>query len=46
MAPALAQLSVGGMELPPNYNTFQPPAVGGTYVDPVFGSTVKRISNA
>jgi len=46
MAPALAQLPVGGLELPPNYNTFQPPAVGGTYADPVFGSTVKRISNA
>ena len=46
MTPALAQLAAGGMEVPPNYNTFQPPAVGGTYVDPVFGSTVKRISNA
>ena len=46
MAPAFAQLVAGGVELPPNYNTFQPPAVGGTYVDPVFGSTVKRISNA
>jgi len=46
IAPVFAQLSIGGVELPPNYNTFQPPAVGGTYVDPVFGSTVKRISNA
>ena len=46
MTPALAQSSVGGVQLPPDYNTFQPPAVGGTYVDPVFGSTVKRISNA
>ncbi|SPF45627.1 exported hypothetical protein [Candidatus Sulfopaludibacter sp. SbA4] len=46
MAPALAQLATGGVENPPNYNTFQPPSVGGTYVDPVFGSTVKRISNA
>jgi hypothetical protein len=46
IAPAFAQLSAGGPELPPNYNTFQPPAVGGTYVDPVFGSTIKRISNA
>lgn len=44
--PALGQLSPGGVELPTNYNTFQPPGVGGTYVDPVFGSTVKRISNA
>ena len=46
LAPALAQLPATGVELPVNYNTFQPPAVGGTYADPVFGSTVKRISNA
>jgi hypothetical protein len=46
MAPALAQLVVGGLEFPPNYDTFQPPAVGGSYVDPVFGSTVRRMSNA
>ncbi|MCX6625475.1 MAG: hypothetical protein NTY38_31320, partial [Acidobacteria bacterium] len=45
MAPVLAQLPVVGLALPPNYGAFQPPAVGGTYVDPVFGSTVKRISN-
>ena len=36
----------GGLALPPNYNTFQPPAVGGSYVDPVFGSTIRRVSNA
>ena len=46
MAPAVRSCAAGGPELPPNYDTFQPPAVGGTYVDPVFGSTVKRISNA
>lgn len=45
-APAWAQLTAGGVEVPPNYNTFQPPSVGGSYVDPVFGSTIKRISNA
>ena len=44
--PALAQLSAGGVEFPTNYSTFQPPAVGGIYVDPVFGTTVKRMSNA
>jgi len=44
--PAFAQLSAGGVELPTNYNSFQPPGVGGSYVDPVFGSTVTRISNA
>ena len=31
---------------PPNYNTFLPPAVLGSYSDPVFGTTIKRISNA
>lgn len=46
MAPAFAQLTVSGLEPPPNYDTFQPPVVGGTYVDPVFGSTIKRVSNA
>jgi len=45
-APALAQLSSIGVQPPPNYDTFLPPAVGGIYVDPAFGSTVKRISNA
>jgi len=34
MAPVLAQLPARGLQLPPNYNTFQPPAVGGAYVDP------------
>jgi len=46
MAPALAQLAARGVELPADYSTFQPPPVGGTYVDSVFGTTVKRISNA
>src|SRR5262245_43419160 len=31
---------------PPNYLTFQPPAAGGSYTDPIFGSVVKRMSNA
>ena len=31
---------------PPNYNTFLPPLSGGTYVDPVFGTTIKRVTNA
>jgi hypothetical protein len=45
MAPSLAQSSAGGVMLPPDYDTFQPPAVHGSYIDPVFGSTIKRISN-
>src|SRR5262245_52781612 len=30
----------------PNYTTFRPPAKGGSYTDPVFGTAVKRISDA
>ena len=43
---ALAQITTTGVQLAPNYNTFVPPAAGGTYVDPVFGTTIKRVSNA
>ena len=46
VAPALAQLTGTGIEPAPNYDTFVPPPVGGSYVDPVFGSTIKRVSNA
>jgi len=31
---------------PPNYYTLQPPAAGGSYVDPIFGTTIKRMSNS
>ena len=31
---------------PSNYNTFLPPPMGGAYVDPVFGTTVMRLSDA
>ena len=43
---AVAQLTTAGIELAPNYDTFVPPLVGVSYVDPVFGSTIKRVSNA
>ncbi|HXJ44789.1 MAG TPA: hypothetical protein VNH18_36215, partial [Bryobacteraceae bacterium] len=43
---AFAQLTSTGIELAPNYDTFVPPTVGVTYVDPTFGSTIKRVSNA
>jgi len=32
--------------LPPDYDTFQPPAVGNSYIDPVFGASIQRVSNA
>ena len=41
-----AQLTSTGIELAPNYDTLVPPPVGVTYVDPTFGSTIKRVSNA
>ena len=50
-----AYLTDGGIHAPPTsgtfaYNTFKPgaagfPAVGNAYIDPVFGSTVKRLTN-
>jgi hypothetical protein len=45
-ATAHAGLTDGGVHAPANYYGFQPPARGGTYVDAVFGSTIKRLSNA
>jgi uncharacterized protein (TIGR03437 family) len=43
---ALAQITAGGVEVPPQYNTTIPPSAGATYVDPIFKSTIKRVSNA
>lgn len=53
--PGRSFLSDSAVHVPPttgiyNYNTFQPggldfPAVGGTYTDPVFGGTIKRLTN-
>lgn len=50
-----AQLTDSGVHAPPTtgtygYNTFKPgaagfPAAGGSYVDPVFGGTVRRLTN-
>ena len=30
----------------PNYQTFQPPPLGGSYADPVLGTTIRRITAA
>ena len=43
---AFSQITTGGVEPPPNYDTFIPPSAGAKYVDPIFGSTVERASNA
>jgi hypothetical protein len=47
--PALAAARCGLTDLaphaPPQYDTFEPPAKGQTYVDPAFGCPVRRISD-
>ncbi len=45
-SPADAALTDAGVHVPPGYNTFVPPAMGQTYVDPVFGALIKRASAA
>lgn len=36
----------GQVYLPPNWDSFTPPASGQSYVDPVFGCPVKRLPTA
>jgi hypothetical protein len=43
---SFAQLTTTGVETPTSYTTMLPPSAGGSYVDPVFGSTIKRVTNA
>lgn len=43
---AQAYLSDTAPHTPPQYYSFVPPAKGGTYTDPVFGTEIKRLSNA
>src|SRR5207302_1041005 len=43
--PLCGQLNDGLPHIPPNWDTFTPPATGQSYVDPAFGCTVKRITN-
>lgn len=43
---AVADLTDALVHVPPAYNSFRPPAAGGTYLDPVFGATVKRLSDS
>ncbi len=34
------------IHVPPNWTSFEPPGVGKSYVDPVFGCSVKRLTNS
>ena len=44
-APSCGQVNDKLVHLPPNYDTFTPPGVGQSYVDPVYGCSVKRLTN-
>src|SRR5690242_9367860 len=41
-----AQTTDTNVYAPPAYLTFLPPDAGGSYIDPVFGSGIKRLTNA
>ena len=42
----VAYVTDAGLYAPLNYFTFQPPAAGTSYVDPAFGTTITRLSDA
>src|SRR5262245_17200814 len=44
--PAKADVTSTAVLTPPAYTSFIPPAVGGSYTDPVFGTAIKRVSDA
>src|SRR5688572_12548799 len=43
---AFGAVTDGSIKKPTNYYGFQPPALGASYSDPVFGTSIKRLSNA
>ncbi|PYV07810.1 MAG: hypothetical protein DMG07_27530 [Acidobacteria bacterium] len=43
---AFASTSDSNVYAPPDYYTMLPPLDGGSYTDPVFGTSIKRITNA
>ena len=44
--PTCGKLNDTNVYLPPNYDTFTPPAKGQSYTDPVFGCKITRITDA
>jgi len=44
--PSSAQVVGGAVVTPPNYATLLPPAAGQAYTDPVFGTSILRVSDA
>jgi hypothetical protein len=45
-AAAPAELTDKSSHTPPNYYAFLPPAEGSSYVDPVFGTSIRRLTDA
>src|SRR5262245_21267912 len=43
---ALAYTTSTSIYTPPDYTTFKPPVSGGSYTDAVFGTAIKRLSDA
>jgi hypothetical protein len=43
---SFAQLTDKNVYAPPAYSAFLPPAVGSTYTEPVFGTSIKRVTGA
>lgn len=43
---AAAYTTTSTVLTPPDYTTFRPPVKGGSYLDPVFGTAIKRVSDA
>ena len=44
-APICGKIDDSLVHPPPNYDTFRPPPVGQSYVDPVYGCTVERLTD-
>jgi hypothetical protein len=44
-APACGELDDGKIHVPPDWTTFEPPAVGHSYADPAFGCSVMRLTD-
>lgn len=44
--PSCGRLNDGKVHLPPDWASFVPPAVGQSYVDPVYGCSVKRLTDS
>ena len=43
---ALAEITDSSTQAPSSYDTFVPPALGASYVDPVFATNIKRLSDS